>query len=82
MGTEGLLLVDPDPVLVFLLLGVLRQVADVPHRGLDLEVLPQELVDRLRLGRRFDDDQLLRHVLPPSRTRVPPAADPVERRYG
>ena len=40
----------------------LRQVADVSHRRDDLVVAPQIFVDRLRLGRRFDDDQRLSHV--------------------
>jgi len=40
----------------------LRQVDDVPHRRLHL-VIPSEILgERARLGRRFDDDQILRHV--------------------
>ena len=39
----------------------LGQIADVSHRRDDLEVAPQVFVDRLRLGRRLDDHQSLRH---------------------
>ncbi len=44
----------------------LGQVLDVAERGLDFVVLPQILVDRLRLGRRFDDDQRFRQFTPRS----------------
>ena len=37
-----------------------RQVANVPHRGLDLKIRAEVFVDRLGLGRRFDDYQ--RHI--------------------
>ena len=37
------------------------QVADMAVRGQDVEVLAQVLVDRLRLRRRFDDEQVLGH---------------------
>ena len=40
----------------------LGQVADVPHRRDDLEVAAEVFVDRLRLRRRLDDHQSLRHV--------------------
>jgi hypothetical protein len=36
---------------------LLRQVADVAHGGLDHVILAEIVVDRLRLGRRFDDDE-------------------------
>ena len=39
--------------------GALREVADVPDRGLDDVAVPQVAGDRLRLGRRLDDDQLV-----------------------
>ena len=42
---------DVDPHLLF------RQVADVAHRGLDDIVLAEIVVDRLGLGRRFDDHE-------------------------
>ncbi len=41
------------------------QIADVTHRGLDRELLPQELVDGLGLGWGFNNHQGLRHVLGP-----------------
>src|SRR6185369_11928549 len=53
LGLEALLHVDAEPLL--------GQVADVPHGGLHLEVPPEVLVDRLRLGRRLDDDEVLGH---------------------
>jgi len=53
LGLEALLHVHAQ-----LLLG---QIADVPHRGLHLEVPPEIFVDRLRLGRRLDDDEVLGH---------------------
>jgi len=34
-----------------------REVLDVPHGGKDLEPLPKDLLYRLRLGGRFDDDK-------------------------
>ena len=37
------------------------QVADVPHRGEDVETVTQEPLQSLRLGRRFDDDQAFAH---------------------
>ena len=37
----------------------LDEVADVADRGLHLVVVAEVLADRLRLGRRLDDDQLL-----------------------
>src|SRR5690606_22626225 len=37
------------------------QVADMAVRGQDGEVLAQVLVDRLGLGRRFDDEEVLGH---------------------
>ena len=40
----------------------LGQVADVSHRRDDLVVAPEVFVDRLRLRRRFDDDQCLCHL--------------------
>src|SRR5690606_20832431 len=43
----------------------LGQIADVPHGGDDLEVAPEILVNRLRLRRRFDDDQRLCHAIDP-----------------
>ncbi len=44
----------------------LGQVLHVAERGLDFVVVPQVLVDRLRLGRRFDDDQRFDQLpLPP-----------------
>jgi hypothetical protein len=41
---------------------LLREVADVAHRGLDRVVAAQVLVDRLRLRGRLDDDQVLRQM--------------------
>ena len=41
-----------------------RQIAHVAHAGLDDVVVAQIFVDRLRLGRRFDDDQIFPLLLP------------------
>jgi hypothetical protein len=49
VGLEAVLDVDPE-----LALG---QIADVSHRGPHHVIAAQELVDRLRLGGRLDDDQ-------------------------
>ena len=38
-----------------------HQVAHMAVRGQDMEVLAEVLVDRLRLGRRFDDEEVLGH---------------------
>ena len=46
----------------------LRQVAHVSHRCLDDEFRRQELLDRARLRRRFDDDQRLLQTLLISRS--------------
>ena len=40
----------------------LREVADVSHGRDDLVVTSEIFADRLRLGRRFDDDECLGHV--------------------
>ncbi len=42
----------------------LRQILDVPLGGNDVVVLAQVLLDGLGLGRGFDDEQRLRHLLP------------------
>ena len=44
------------------------EVADVPDRGLDVEVVTQVPRDRADLVRRLDDDELLGHVEPSSLT--------------
>ena len=40
----------------------LGQISDVPHRRDNFEVSPEVLVDGLRLGRRFHDNQCLWHI--------------------
>jgi hypothetical protein len=45
---------------------LLGQVADVSHGGLHGEVLPEIFVDRLRLGGRLHDHEVLGHVAPVS----------------
>ena len=67
---EPLVLVNADPILVPLLLGVLGQIADVPLRGLHAIVAAEELVDGLRLGGRLDDHEVLCHAATPSGVRV------------
>ncbi len=74
---EGLeVVVDVHPQLA------LGQVADMAHGGLDDVVRPQIFVDRLRLGRRLDDDQrllhhhFLRYVLPGPCTARPLISSP------
>src|SRR5207237_1081922 len=41
--------------------GLRHQIADVPVRGEDLEILAEILLERLRLRRRFDDEQMRGH---------------------
>ena len=53
VGLEALLHVHPE-----LLFG---QVADVPHRGKDVETVTQEPLQSPRLGGALDDDQTFRH---------------------
>ena len=72
LDLEVVLRVDPE-------LG-LGQVADVAVRGPDHELGPQVALDRLRLGRRLDHDQRLRHrflflFLRTPGPRGPPVAD-------
>src|SRR5206468_2837027 len=43
---------------------VLRKVLDVAERGFDVEVFTEIFIDRLGLGRRFDDDEVFGQVLP------------------
>src|SRR5690606_28469867 len=65
-----------------------NQVAHVPIRGQDGEVLAEVFVDRLGLGRRFDDEQVLGHVGSfwgrgrPGGARVAQKATLVKRRRG